>query len=73
VLKEQQVFCEDHSHLDDVYHPDVSVRSTTQHSLFSSTSTYAGVAAAAGELAKDQKHQNDVEETGWGVILFLWW
>ena len=40
---------------------------------FSSTTTYAGVAAAAGELAKDQKHQDVVEETGWGVILFLWW
>ena len=61
VLKEQRVFYGDHSHPGDVYHPefqyghltyfDVSVHSTTQPSHISSSC--AGVAAAAGELAKD--------------------
>ena len=54
-----------------MYHPDfqyghlayfdVSVRSTTQPSHISSC---AGVAAAAGELAKDQRHQDTIEEAG---------
>ena len=51
------------------YHPDfqhgrpayfdVSVRSTTQSSHISFSSSCAGVAAAAGELAKDQRYQGD--------------
>ena len=44
------------------YFDDVSVRSTTQPSHISSSC--AGVAAAAGELAKDQRHQDAVEEAG---------
>ena len=53
------------------YHPDfqhgrpayfdVSVRSTTQPSHISFSSSCAGVAAAAGELAKDQRHQDAVD------------
>jgi len=47
---------------------DISVRSTTQPSYISSASTCAGVAAAAGELAKDLakdlRHQDAVEEAG---------
>ena len=41
----------------------MSVHSTTQSSYISSASTCAGVAASAGELAKDQRHQDAVEET----------
>ena len=62
----------------DVYHPDfhcghaayfdLSVRSTTQPSYISSASSCAGVAAAAGELAKDQRHQDAVEEAGCDFI-----
>ena len=41
---------------------------TTQPSFISSASTCAGVAAAAGELAKDARHQDAVEETGCDFI-----
>ena len=68
VLKER-VSYEDNSRPGDVYHPDfqhghlayfdVSVCSTTQPSHISFSSC-AGVAAAAGELAKDQRHQDAV-------------
>jgi len=40
------------------------VRSITQPSYISSSSSCAGVAAAAGELAKDHRHQDVVEEVG---------
>ena len=63
-----------HSYPGDVYHPDfhhghptyfdISVCSTTQASPISSSSSCAGVAAAAEELAKDERHQDVVEETG---------
>ena len=63
-----------HSCPGDVYHPDfhhsrptyfdISVCSTTQASPISSSSTCAGVAAAAEELAKDERHQDVVEEAG---------
>ena len=78
VLKEQRASCEDQSCPGDVYHPDfqyarpaffdLSVHSTTQPSYISSDSTCAGVAAAAGELAKDLRHQDAVEETGYDFI-----
>jgi len=78
VLKEQHVSSNDHSRPDDVYHPDfqfgrpayfdMSVRSTTQPSHISSSSCCAGVAAAAGEVAKDLKHQAVVEEVGCDFI-----
>ena len=46
----------------------LSVRSSTQASHISSSSSYAGVAAAAGELAKDQRHRDSVEEAGCDFI-----
>ena len=65
---------EDKSRSGDVYHPDfqhghpayfdVSVHSTTQPSHISFSSSCAGVAAAAGELAKDHRHQDVGEEAG---------
>ena len=77
VLKEQRVSYEYNSHPGDVYHPDfwhgclayfdVSVHSTTQSSQISSSSSCAGVAAAAGELAKD-RHQDAVEEAGFDFV-----
>ena len=42
----------------------MSVRGTTQPSHISFSSSCAGIAAAAGELAKDQRHQDAVEEAG---------
>ena len=71
MLKEQRASCEDQSCPGDVYQPDfqccpsffnLSIHSTTQPSYISSTSSCAGVAAAAGELAKDLRHQDAVEE-----------
>ena len=74
VLKEQRVSCEDCSHPGDVYHPDfqydrptyfgLSVCSTTQPCHISYSSSSAGITAAAGELAKDQRHLDAVEEAG---------
>ena len=46
----------------------MSVRSTTQASHVSSSSSCAGVAAAAGELAKDLRHRDVVEEAGCDFI-----
>jgi len=43
---------------------DVSVCSTTQCSHISLSSSCARVAAAAGEVAKDLKHQDIVDEAG---------
>jgi len=75
VLKKQRVSSNDHSCPSNVYHSDfqfgrpayldMSVRSTTQPSHISSSSCCAGVAAAAGEVAKDLKHQ---EEAGCDFI-----
>jgi len=75
VLKEQRVSCEDHSHPGDVYHLDfqcghpanfdLSVCGTIQPSY---TSSCAGIATAAGELAKDLRHQDAVEEAGCDFI-----
>jgi len=66
VLKEQRVSHNDALRPNDVFHPDlqhgrsayfdISVRSTTQPACISSSSACAGVAAVAGELAKDEKH-----------------
>ena len=41
----------------------MSGHSTIQLSYISSASTCAGVAATAGELAKEQKHRDSAEET----------
>ena len=78
VRKEQCISRDDQSRPGDVYHPDfqhgrpayfdLSVRSTTQASHISSC---AGVAAFAGELAKDQRHQDTVEEAGCDFILLV--
>ena len=74
VRKEQRISGDDQSRPGDVYHPDfqhgrpayfdLSVRSTTQALHISSSSSCAGVAATAGELAKDQRHRDTVEEAG---------
>jgi len=74
VLKEQHISCDDRSCPGDIYHPDfqyghpayfdLSVLGTTQPSYISSSSSCAGVAAAAGELAKDHRQQDVVEEAG---------
>ena len=63
-----------------VYHPDfqhgcpayfdVSVCSTTQPSHISFSSC-TGVAAAIGKLAKDQRHQDAVEEVGCDFVLLV--
>ena len=64
----------DRLHPGDVFHPDfqhgwpayfdVSIRSTTQPSFISSSAFFAEVAAAAGEIAKDEKHLAALESTG---------
>ena len=43
---------------------DISVLSTTQPTLISSSASCAGVAAVAGEVAKDEKHLAAVEKVG---------
>jgi len=75
VRKEQRISGDNQSQPGDVYHPDfqpdgchayfdLSVRSNTQALHISSSSSCAGVAASAGELAKDQRHRGTVEEEG---------
>ena len=73
VLREQGI-SSDHSRPGDIYHPDfnfgrpayfdLSVRSTTQSAVISSASSQAGVAAAAGEVAKDNHYQDIVSDDG---------
>jgi len=65
-LKEQRASFDDNSKPGDIFHPDfqngrpayfdVSVRSITQPSHITSSASCAGVAAAAGEVAKDVNH-----------------
>ena len=50
---------------------DVSVRSTTQPSHISSTSSCAGIVTAAGELTRDQRHQEAVEGAGCDFVLLV--
>jgi len=74
VLKEQRALYDDGLRPGDIFHPDyrhghlayfdISVRSTTQPSFISSSASCAGVAAAAGEVAKDKKHLAAVENMG---------
>jgi len=75
VLKEQRASYDDGLCPGDVFHPDyqhgcpayftISVRSTTQPSFISSSASCAGVAAAAaGEVAKNEKHLAAVEKVG---------
>ena len=82
VLKERRVSFEVYSRTGDAYHPDfqfgrlayfdASVHSTTQPSHISLSSSCAGIATAAGEVAKDLKHQDVVEETGCDFIQLVW-
>ena len=71
VLKERRASYDDGLRPGDVFHQhgcpayfDISVCSTTQPSLISSSASCAGVAAAAGEVAKDEKHLAAVEKVG---------
>ena len=61
------------SHPGDIHHPDFRLGrpayfdlsvSTTQSALISCASSQAGVAAAAGEVAKDTKYQDMVSDSG---------
>ena len=66
--------CKDGLRPGDIFHPDfqngrssyfdVSICSTTQPAYISSSTSCAGVAAAAGELAKDEKHLAAVMKVG---------
>jgi len=74
VLKEQRASHDHGSRPGDVFHPDfqdgrsaffdISVCSTTQPTFISSSASCAGVAAVAGEVAKDEKHLAAVEKVG---------
>ena len=73
VVKEQRASYDDGVHTGDVFHPDfqygrsvyfdVSIHSTTQPAFISSSASCAGV-AAAGKIAKDEKHLEAVEKVG---------
>ena len=81
VLKEQRVSGDDHSRLGDIYNPDfqhgcpayldISVSSTTQASHISSSSSCTGVTAAAGELAKEERHRDIVKDVVCNFIPFV--
>ena len=68
VLRKQGI-SSDQSRPGDIYHPDfhlgrpayfdLSVRSTTQSAVIFSASSQAGVAAAVGEIAKDNQYQDN--------------
>ena len=74
VLKEQRASYNDGLRPGDIFHPDfqhgrsayfdVSIHSTTQPAYISSSTSCTGVAAAAGELAKDEKHLAAVVKVG---------
>ena len=76
VLREQGI-SSDQSRPGNIYHPDfhlgrpayfdLSVRSTTQSAVISSSSQ-AGVAAAVGEIAKDNQYQDIVNDNGGDFI-----
>ena len=74
VLKEQRASYNDGLRPGDIFHPDfqngrpayfdVSIHSTTQPAYISSSTSCAGMAAAAEELAKDEKHLAAVMKVG---------
>ena len=74
VLTEQHASYNDGLYPGDIFHPDfqngrsayfdASICSTTQPAYISSSTSCAGVAAAAGELAKDEKHLAAVMKVG---------
>ena len=78
VLREQGIASSDQSCLGDMYHPDfslghpayfdLSVRWTTQPAFISSAASQAGVAAAAGEEAKDNHYLESVTNDGGDFI-----
>ena len=78
VLKEQRASFDGSSRPGDIFHHDyqlgrpayfdVSVHSTTQPAHISSSASCAGVAAAAGEVAKDAEHFAIVEKAGGDFI-----
>jgi len=78
VLREQGTSTSDRSRPGDIYHPnfrlgrpayfDLSVRCTTQSAVISSAASQAGVAAAAGEEAKDNQYLDIVNQSGGDFI-----
>ena len=74
VLKEQRASYDDGLRPGDVFHLDfhhgrlayfdVSIHCTTQPAFISFCASCAGVTAAAGEIAKDEKHLAAVEKVG---------
>ena len=80
VCREQRITGDCHDRPGDIYHPDfsngkpsffdISVRSSLQASSISQSSITAGVAGARGEMQKDEKHRQLVEENG-GVFIPL--
>ena len=78
VLQEQGIASSDQSHPGDIYHPDfslgrpvyfhLSVRCTTQPAFISSAASQAGVAATAGEKAKDNRYLEFVTNDGGDFI-----
>ena len=77
VLREQRASYDDGLRPGNVFHPnfqhgcpayfDVSIRCTTQPAFISSCALCAGVAAAAGEVAKDEMHLAAVEKVGYSI------
>ena len=82
VCREQRItgYCHDRPRDIYMYHPDfsngkpsffdISVRSSSQASFISQCSITTGVAGARGEMQKDEKHRQLVEENG-GVFIPL--
>ena len=74
VLREQSTSTSDRSCPGDLYHPnfhlghptyfDLSVQCSTQRAVISSAASQAGVAAAAGEEAKDAQYLDIVDQSG---------
>ena len=80
VLREQGIASSDQCHPGDIYHPtadislgcpayfDLTVRCTAQPAFISSAASQAGVAAAAGEEAKDNRYLESVTNDGGDFI-----
>ena len=72
--REQHCVGYNNSRPGDVYHPDfllgrpgyfdITVRNSFQHSYIVHSAHCAGAAAAAGEMEKDDRHQDNVEAAG---------
>ena len=80
VCREQRITGDRQDRPGDIYHPDfsngkplffdISVQSSLQASFISQCSITTGVAGARGEMQKDEKHRQLVEENG-GVFIPL--